>query len=421
MKFMCRLCQHTSVSFALSILLLWVITPTELFALDGAQKVEFLLQTLETSKDYKVRLAAAEELGKIADGTLADWMVRQFRKEDNGAVRLRILYSIAQIPDHRIIPPLIELLRQEFLSDKEFLAIQRILWNFREAIQITAWENALSTAKDSFEKATAAWILGVVAANSSFPLLVAATKTAVGYVRLRAVQGLALYRSSRAIPVCQRLAESDLDPKVRSSASNCVGVLHMASRGSVPPERDHRTNLKLDLYGLEVQSVTPQMFAKYLRRNVNPRELDAVASALSRPTEAEERLDRTIEIVRDEQLMQTLRLDAQMVTQHSVFLVDLEEMRRIVRSEANQIQGCYRELLKREPKARGDISAHFKVMQNGRVADVQTTSQHFGDKTMAACVAKQIQGLQFPRLPINFVSMNYRFSFSLPKDERYEF
>ena len=34
-----------------------------------------------------------------ADGTVADWMLRAFRKEDNDAVRLATIYAVGQIPE----------------------------------------------------------------------------------------------------------------------------------------------------------------------------------------------------------------------------------------------------------------------------------------------------------------------------------
>ena len=110
--------------------LLWILlwmNPLQSFAQTGPEKVQMLLHSLESESDYKVRIAAAQALSQIADGSIADWMVRAFRKENNEAVRLAILFSISEIPDERILSPLIELDHEEILSQRERTLIEQII------------------------------------------------------------------------------------------------------------------------------------------------------------------------------------------------------------------------------------------------------------------------------------------------------
>src|ERR1051326_1838315 len=150
----------------------------------GEKRVDYLLETLKNHSDYKVRMAAASELGKVADGTVADWMIQSFRKEENPAVRLSILYSIGHIPDERILPPMLELATQEFLAGDEQLAIERVVWNFRRAVVSNAWGQSLLQSKEREVRALSAYLLGLVSDTTAVPVLVVGLHDPIANVRM---------------------------------------------------------------------------------------------------------------------------------------------------------------------------------------------------------------------------------------------
>jgi HEAT repeat protein len=409
----------TGVFLAL-LLAFWTSPVDRAMSLEGAAKVEFLLKTLENADDFKVRIAAADGLGKIADGTVADWMARAFRQETNPAVRLAILYAIGQIPDHRILPPVLEVANEEVLSEKEFLAVERILWNFRNAFAVDQWEKAVTLSTDRAERATAAWLLGIAGKPSSLHALLSALSDRAAYVRLRAVQGIARLGMRDGQPACARLARRDPDIAVRRAAANCVGVIQLTLSGSLPEERNHRVSLKSDLSGLETAAVTPETFRDYLKKNVNPRVVDLAAATL-RSNEAEERKDRTIRLIESERIRKTFKLDATLVTAYLFRTSELNRLRETVRDEAGNVNQCYLDGLKKNRKLGGSVTLRFRILETGMVSTVEIPSATLPDEEVKSCIARKVKAIRFPPVPLAFVTMNYTFTFAPPKDEKIEF
>lgn len=388
---------------------------------EGAARVKYLLTRLEKADSYKVRVAAATELGKIADGTLADWMLRAFRQESNSAVRLAILYAIGQIPDHRIVSPLLELANQEVLAEQEFLAIERVLWNVRTAIHTQSWETAATKSRNRSERATAAWLLGVAGGPSSLHALLIALKDNSAYVRMRAAQGIARLGVYSGRSACAQLARKDPDVAVRKVAKNCSAILALTKKGKLPRNRSHRVSLKADLYGLRTAAVTPRTYRDYVRKNVNPRMVDRAVSTLTQKSQAEERKDRTVELVHGERLRETFKLDASVISKYHFQTVELNRLRRVVRREAPAANQCYIQALKKKRQLRGKVVVQFRILKSGAVSSVRVVRATLPDKNVQACIAKKIQLIRFPKIPLAYVQMNYTFTFVPPKDQKFSF
>lgn len=383
--------------------------------LNGPKKVEFLLNLLESDQDYKVRIAAAEELGKVADGTLADWMVRAFRKEKNSAVRLAMLYAIGQIPDHRIIPPLLELAHEEFLREKEILAVERILWNFRSAIHRKSWEKSLFESSHRKERAMAAWILGVVGNKQTASNLHAGLKDPSAFVRTRAIQGLGRIGSPQSLPYCENTKKSDPDATVRLAARTCLSLIQLQQKRKLPKEKTHRLNLNVDLYGLKKSSITPKLFRKYQQKNVNPREVDEAVASL-RPAETESRYDRSIPLIESELLHQIIQVDAFMITNYAFAVFEIQKLKRFIRDQLNEINQCYLGQLKKNKNLKGSVITDFQVKKSGKVTEVQAEEGTLSNGNVRECIANHLKELRFPKLPIDSVEMNYTFVFQPPKN-----
>lgn len=389
-------------------------------SLQGPQRVEFLLNNLEKAGDYKVRMAAATELGKIADGTLGDWMLRAFRREDNKAVRLATLYAVAQIPDHRILPPLMELWLQELLSEGEQRAVETMLWNFRSAFALTDWELATTTVPDASERALAAWLLGIVGDSTAIPYLKAASRDPAPLVRRRALQAVGNLGSQKGKDICASSTRTDRDPTVRELAESCLSRLALLQEGKLPLNKTHRTDLRNDLTGLSPNSVTLESFRAYRRKNVNPRAVE-VAAATLQENFAEEREDKSVKLVDHERMLRTIHFDAVLYTAHPFSKVDLNRLREVVRDEAGHINQCYLAALRENRKLGGDITVDFTVLKSGTVSTTSIEEATLPSAKACECIVQKVHKIRFPSLPISMVKMRYTFSFTPPKDEKYEF
>jgi hypothetical protein len=413
------------LSFLLGLLLLGflvrVLSWQEALSLEGASKVDYFYKTMEGASDYKVRIAAAGELGKYADGSVADWMARAFRREENPAVRLAILYAIGQIPDHRILPPLLELAQQELLKEGELLAIERILWNFRAAVAAESWERAVVESSDRSERAMAAWLTGVIGRPSGLHVLLAASRDRDPYVRLRALLGITLLGMKEAIPFCDEIGRTDTDPLVARTATNGSSILQQIERGDLPMEKNHKVDLKIDLYGLIPQSVTPELFRDYLGKNVNPRPIEIAASSLHQPSLVEERGDRTVPLVNDERFRRTLRLDASLRMNRPVGSVDADRLREVIRNRAPEVNRCYVEGLKRNRHLGGTVSLRLRIGADGNVPSVESIGATLPDAEVRACIESKVREIRFPPIPIDLLWMNTTFSFEPPKDQKFDF
>ncbi len=390
-------------------------------SLEGSKKVEFLMQRLEGASDYKVRLAAASALGKIADGTVADWMLRAFRKEDNAAVRLAILYAVAEIPDHRMISPLIELAQQELLSESELRLTEQILWNYRTAFDLDQWKETLLHSPDRSEKALSAWILGVTAGPPYLPALQSVLQDASPIVRVRAVQAIGKMGNDGGKSFCRR-AERDEDASVQKAAANCIAVIDLTRRGDLPRNQQHRIPMKLDLYGLQTASVTPQLYRAYTQKNVNPRAVDVAVATLRTKTTAEQRRqERVIHLINREQLYQFFKINVVLITAIPFQARDLERLREAARDQAGYVNHCYVEGLKSNRNLGGTVTVQFKVLRNGSIESASIENATMTDASVQSCILARVKGIHFPTVPINYVTMKYTYSFTPPKDEKFEF
>ncbi|HLG20087.1 MAG TPA: HEAT repeat domain-containing protein [Bdellovibrionota bacterium] len=405
----------------LGVTLAILIAATQLgHSLEGSAKIEYLMRELEHGSDYKVRMAAANALGKVADGTVADWMIRALRREDHPAVRLATIYAVGQIPDHRVIAPVLELAHEELLSQGEMLAVERVLWNLRPAIHLSSWIDYMLSAPERGDRAMAAWLVGVTGDASALPALRQVLKDGSAHVRSRAAQAIGRIGSVQGKIDCQRAATKDPDASVLQAGRQCLTLIGLQQSGRIPQGNWHRVNLKVDLYGMQTGVVTPETYKNYLRKNVNPRAVD-VAVATLRASQAEIREDRSVHLIEHEQLLRTFRLDATMLTSYIFEPADLGRLRQAVREETPRINRCYIDAVRKNRKLRGNVTVEFRVLNSGRVSNASVKNATLQDIAIQNCIVDEVQKIPFPQIPVRYVKMQYTFSFTPPKDEKFEF
>jgi hypothetical protein len=93
----------------------------------------------------------------------------------------------------------------------------------------------------------------------------------------------------------------------------------------------------------------------------------------------------------------------------------------VVRDRAGHINQCYLEALKRDRKLGGKVGTQFLILANGAVSTVEIQQTTLKDAAVLACVADRLRGIRFPTIPFKYVTMKYDFTFTAPKDERYDF
>lgn len=102
--------------------------------------------------------------------------------------------------------------------------------------------------------------------------------------------------------------------------------------------------------------------------------------------------------------------------------IDKNIIRRVIRARRRQIRHCYNRALMRRPGLEGTITAKLIVRSwTGELAAARIASSSLGDAPMEACVAKQLEGLRFPRARGGgLVVVRYPFQFHRPETTRVE-
>ena len=397
----------------LGILLLFPILAN---AQAGSDKVRMLINALENDSDYKVRIAAAQALSQIADGTVADWMVRAFRHDNNDAVRLAILYSIAEIPDQQILPPLIELACQEVLSGKERIVIEQIIWNFREVFNTSAWMSEALNSSDPATKCVAIWILGIISESNMIPIFAKLSDSPNEDIQVKSLEGLSKMGSPVAMQICRDKQSQPLATHVIRAAKLCEQMNSMAISNSIKFKKDQtfRKKLVVRLDDVKKKNFKPSDYLKYLNKNLNQREVDQ-ALVFLRPRTARGP-EKSVKLIEQEKI-QTFQLVVDMVSKYEFDGRDLEILKSIVRENSNSLDHCYVNELKNNPTLKGEVQAFFKIMKSGELAQTKITDSTMKNKAVESCLLEELSKFEFPKLPVDYVNLIYTFAFTPPKQK----
>jgi hypothetical protein len=389
------------------------LMPMYVFAQSGSDKVRMLVNTLERDSDYKVRIAAAQALSQIADGSVADWMIRAFRQEKNDAVRLAILYSISEIPDDRILPPLIEVADQEVLSGKERMVIEQIVWNFRELFNTSAWIAAAINSNDIQVKKISIWVLGIIGEKNLIPIFEKLSHSSNEDIQVKSFEALCKMGDAQAAQICKDRQATEMVPQVMRAARLCeqMNQLALTQKGQ---QKSFRKKMVIRLDDVKKKSLKPNDYMVYLNKNLNKREVDQALVFLKPVTKASN--ERSTKLIEQEKI-QTFQLVVDMVSKYEFDSRDLEILKSIVRENSYTLDHCYVNELKNTPTLKGDIKAFFKIQKSGELAQINISESTMKSPVVEACMLEQLAKFEFPSLPIDNVNLIYTFSFSPPKQK----
>src|SRR5205814_1560311 len=82
---------------------------------------------------------------------------------------------------------------------------------------------------------------------------------------------------------------------------------------------------------------------------------------------------------------------------------------------------CYLAALKQDRNLKGDVTIRFLLLANGVISTVDIEEATLIDPDVHRCISEKVMQMKFPAIPLQFVSMRYTFSFTPPKDEKFEF
>jgi hypothetical protein len=388
-----------------------LLFPALAFSQAGPDRVRMLVNSLETDSDYKVRIAAAQALSQIADGSVADWMVRAFRKDDNEAVRLAILYSISEIPDQRILSPLIELAFQEVLSGKERLVLEQIIWNFREIFNTSVWIAEAHNSSDPAIKSVAIWLLGIIGESDMTPILINLAGSSNEDIQVKSLEALSKMGTSAAMEFCRSKLTEPLATHVIRAAKVCEQMNNLSI--SKKTNQTFRKKMVLMLDGIKKNSFKPSNFSSYLNKNLNGREVDR-AIAFLKPTGSVMVSEKTVKLIEQEKI-QTFQLVVDLVSKYEFDSRDLEILKSIVRENSNSLDHCYVSELKNNPTLKGEIKTFFKILKSGTLAQIKITESSLKSEPVESCMLTELAQFEFPNLPVEYVNLIYTFSFTPPK------
>jgi len=398
---------------------------TAAFAQDPGKRIDFLLDKLTSAGDFKVRIAAAQELGKIGDGTVADWMLSSFRKEKNGAVRLAILSSIGKIPDERILPPLVYLTTQTPLQESELLVVEQTLWTFRGAIDAPSWEKTLTKGNSAHERGLAAWILGLSQNSGSIKSLYQGCKDNDASVRAQSYRALGLLGSSAEKDFCSKGALQEQNPSVKQAATNCNALIDAIKSKRLPANRNPLVQVNQEVKDIPAGSFGTSAYRQHLAAK-QPRPVkktDELLAAVEnlRENGPEIREERSVPIMESQEIHPTMRMKADASGDFDFYAQDIAVLRATMKSRAKNIDDCYLDLLRRKIKIEGDLKIAVTVAGSGQVNQVDYLKNSLDHRELRACVSDVIKKTSFPNTGFKQVTVNYQFTFIAPKNTQLNF
>ncbi len=403
-------------------MILWtllVLTAFTAHAQSGAERVRSLVDTLEHDPDFKVRIAAAQALSKLADGTVADWMIRAFRKDNNDAVRLTILDSISRIPDVRILSPLIEVANQEILSSKERMLIEQIVWNYREIIHAPSWIAMAMQNGDNDMKKIAVWVLGNICDQNMIPIFEKVLENAPEDVQIQIYQALSKTGSPRALEICKEAEQNEPARSVLPAIRFCQSMTSLIIQKKIKLETTTHKKLNVDLQEIAKRSYKPNNFLTYLQKNLNKRQIE-VAMTFLQPLSGKSSTDKSVKLIERETML-TFQLVVDMNSKYEFDTKDLEVLKSIIRENSNSIDQCYMKEFAKDNKLKGDVKTQFKIKKTGEIQNTEIVLSTLKNELVENCVLAELKNFEFPALPIDHVNMIYTFTFTPPRQAQIQY
>jgi len=176
------------------------------------------------SHDWRTRLSAVEELGKLRDKESIE-LLMDVALNDRWRVRIRAIRFLGEIGDPDTADLLLRIFTNPFLNS-ECPAIKwhtaLALGNFKNNRKVVdALVEALNY-DNLVVREAAIESLGEIGDSKAVPFLLSALKDKSFAIRFSSVRALGKIGDQRAIPYLKEILESDEDPHIRDVASSAL-------------------------------------------------------------------------------------------------------------------------------------------------------------------------------------------------------
>ncbi len=366
-----------------------------------ANQVDLLLDQLEQAKDYKIKMASALKLGKVADGSVAHFMLESFRNQSNELVRLSILQGVSQIPDHRILAPLLHLKNSYFLKAKEQNKVNQTFWSFKNAVNSYAWNQVFHLSHDDQLKSTSLWLLSVIQFLPIKDLIHSYLDSSNENIKYHGIIALGLIGERKDLHLIDSMLGDKNSPKIQSAL--------LFAKGRLESNSTHMVQLNKQIHLIEPQSFTPFQYDEYLKLIRVPSQIEQSILKLypSSVTQGNQKLisfENPIDLP-------YFKVNAAYLDSIANYGKDLSVYRQKIQSNSPLFLNCHREALNDQKDIYGHIIVNISVKQSGLIDKVDFVEDTIKSKAIERCFKKIIESTKFESTVLQSIEFQYSFYF----------
>ncbi|MCB0271544.1 MAG: HEAT repeat domain-containing protein [Bdellovibrionales bacterium] len=377
----------------------------------STDRVRFLVDELVSSSNFKVRIAAAQELGKIGNGTIATYLEKAFEDENNEAVRLSILDALAQIPDIRSIKSVLYLTFQHLMTTTETSEIKKIVWNHRNIFDKDLWSiEALSSPYEE-QRALSFWILSLLDDQTLEPIIIKGIVDPSTIVQKRVLMSLIEFPSQQSQEACAVLLQSTLK-SIQSMAQLCVQTITYK-----------KSNLYKPSYKQPIPSITkidqlllPSNLQTYLQNKKVDLKYDGQKTVLL-PT----RTKNTDVRFQSKEIIASTVVQSDLATNQNFSKLDIEIVKSFIKRKFPLIQGCYENMLSAHPDLKGQVGVSIQITSEQKPSGIKIITDTIKKKDLTSCILERLKKLVFPAIAQAHITADYTFYFAPPEKRTYIF
>jgi hypothetical protein len=372
---------------------------------DG-QRLSYLYNQLIHATGYKVRLAAALEIGKIADGSVANHLLQAFEDEPNQAVRLAILEAMANIPSVAIFPPLLYLQSDAILTQEERRFIGEILLTHRDHLPVDMWESWALVSNQPRKRSLAAFGIAIGSTNPTHPWLLHLMQDPDPMVRKQAFLAALSVSKSNDATVCAH-AKNHNDPWIANKAKQCL-------QGN-PSSQPLQTIARIPLF-----ETNPRVALEDIEQFFETQAIMWRQSAPKPYTPQPQKQHRDIDVVYYD-AKPTTTMEALPQKQKAYPEKDQAMVTAKMNAVFSQMNHCYAKALSQKPTLKGELHFFIGLQASGHVARMEIQKNTLADPTCMTCMKEALKNVQFEKLTSDAFEATYRFTFTPPKKKKIEF
>ena len=190
-----------------------------------ADRLQFLIERLQSGDSFKIRMAAALALGKLEDGEALGPMFEGLMKDNSEPVQVALVTGLASQDYFEAVVALAEAgATKHHLPSKTAKVLLNNIWNKRAVFDRGHWRAVLKRKGGNKMRGRAAYILGIIEDKGATPLLIKKLKDKDAGVRGYAARALGLLGARKAAAPLKKLLK-DRSSAVRPEAKGAITLI----------------------------------------------------------------------------------------------------------------------------------------------------------------------------------------------------